>query len=78
MAKVENLTKILYMIHQCDEYLHLPGKWIFESQEIYEARLRQKEYVRQRLTKYYAKKVFELASNAYSQVSSQPKQSSNA
>lgn len=81
-AKHERLIKVLDMIRKCDEYISHESKfidtpeakgqfskWLFTTKEQWMEHLRFKIAVRNRLSAYYAKKVFEMASNAYNMVS---------
>ena len=80
-AKHERLIKLLDMIRKCDEYIEreskfidMPeargwqSKWLFQSKEKWMENLRFKIAVRNRISAYYAKQVFALASNAYNTI----------
>lgn len=81
IAKHERLIKVLEMIRKCDEHIvresrHIHTsenqgmwtKWLFENKAAWMERLRFKIAVRNRLSAYYAKQVFAMASNAYNTV----------
>lgn len=87
IAKHERLIKVLEMINQCDRYIATKEnqlaaakgstQWLFTNTSEIQAELRWKQSVRNRLSSYYAKQVFALASNAYNTVTEQRKPNSH-
>lgn len=80
-AKHERLIKVLDMIRKCDQVIESESKffatpesklqfskWLFESKHEWMVRIRLKIAVRNRISAYYAKQVFAMASNAYNVV----------
>lgn len=77
----EEMIKILDMVESCERYiaerkhrLTLPDnsfQYLFISRSEIEAEIRFKESVRARLLNYYAKKLFQLASDTYDQIQSE-------
>lgn len=78
LTKHEKLIKVLEMIRKCDEYIAEQSKytdvpesagqwtkWLYQSKGAWMEQLRFKMAVRKRLSSYYAKLVFALASNTY-------------
>ena len=69
--QVEKLAGILEMIDHCNRRIQVQKnmlqtcQWIFNSKGECEQRISDLQYIRRRLKKYYAKKVFALASDAY-------------
>lgn len=89
MTKHEKLIKVLDMIKTCDQriveikkQLAYPKNysfWLFHTKEEQENNVRFRIAVRNRLSGYYAKLVFAMASNVYNVVNEErkPSQSPN-
>ncbi len=75
-ARIEQLSKILAMLHLCERFI-TGDRQLLARQQLQqlrgtaaetESRIELRTKVRERLLKYYARKVFALASEAYNAV----------
>lgn len=74
LKKLDRLTRIMEMIQQNDNYMkgdvesyhyHTGNNGVGHMRAHYANQIKVRKYIRERLEKYYAKKCFELSSNAY-------------